>query len=181
VNTHFAPLVPPHEGFSELLPAGFPQDPFSLFLEFPLGHGVAHQLLLQLGEQEVSRGQVRWIGGMLEQFDAFFARNSWTPFTGCTRASSQLRNNSPSSISGIFFYECFRKVLRAPAMKFALGDIVGVHHPPRVEEHQHHRPCRLMACTFAFTGPRVPFLTTVWTAALFCKYALCMDTADYPW
>jgi hypothetical protein len=35
-----------------------------------------------------------------------------------------------------------------------------------------------MACTFAFTGPRVPFLTTVWTAALFCEYALCMDAAN---
>jgi hypothetical protein len=122
VNTSFAPLVPPDEAFSELLPAGSPQDPFSLFLEFPLGYGVAHQLLLQLGEQEVSRGQVRWIGGMLEQFDVFFARNSWTPFTECTRALSQWRNHSPSNFSGIFFFKCFRKVLRAPAMKFPLTE-----------------------------------------------------------
>jgi hypothetical protein len=122
VNTYFAPLVPPHEGLRELLPAGSPQDPFSLFLEFPPGHGVAHQLLLQLGEQEVTRGQVRWIGGMLEQFDVFFARNSWTPFTVCTRELSQWRNHYSFTISGIFFFECFRKVLRAPAMKFPLTE-----------------------------------------------------------
>ncbi len=95
VNTYFAPLVPPHEDFRELLPTGSPQDPFSLFLEFPLGHGVAHQLLLQLGEQEVSRGQVRWIGGMLEQFDVFFARDSWTPFAECTRALSHSGGTTP--------------------------------------------------------------------------------------
>jgi len=65
-----------------------------------------------------------------------------------------------------------------PIDRIAPGDIVGVHHPPRVEERQHHCLCRLMACTFAFTGPRVPFLTTVWTAALFCEYALCMDAAN---
>ncbi len=66
---------------------------------------------------------------------------TWTPFAECTRALSEWRNHSPSTISGIIFFECFRKVLRAPAMEFALGDRVGVHHPLRVVEHQHHRLC----------------------------------------
>jgi hypothetical protein len=67
---------------------------------------------------------------------------------------------------------------KIPADRIALGDIVGVHHPVRVEERQHHRLCRLVACTFAFTGQE-SLLTITWTAALFREYALCMDAANF--
>ena len=40
-NTLFAPLVPPHEGLGEHLPADFSQDPLPLLLELLLGHGEA--------------------------------------------------------------------------------------------------------------------------------------------
>ncbi len=52
-NTLFALLIPAHEGLNELLPADSPQDPLLLLLEFLLVHGEAHQLLFQLGEEEV--------------------------------------------------------------------------------------------------------------------------------
>ncbi len=52
-NTLFAPLVPPHKGLGELLPADFSQDPLPLLLELFLGHGEGCQLLLQLGEEEI--------------------------------------------------------------------------------------------------------------------------------
>jgi hypothetical protein len=60
VNTLFAPLKPAHEGLRELVFVDSPQDPLPLLLEVLLGHGVARQLLLQLGEQEiVGWGEVR--------------------------------------------------------------------------------------------------------------------------